>query len=59
MSDLGLLGPPIPVHMKWWIGPTMLSLSLEIMLEEGRCQGTPMWPCSPAPTYRCHWVKDT
>ena len=44
-------GPPMPLHMKWWIEPIGLSPSLEIVSEEGRCHETPMWPCSPAPTY--------
>ena len=58
MWDLGFLGSPhASATWKWQLGPIRLSTSLEIVLEEGRCQGTPMWPHSSASTYLCHWQR--
>ena len=57
MSDLGLLGSPMPQCKKYQIGPLWLSPSLETVSEGDRCQGTPMWPFSPAPTYWYHWQR--
>ena len=41
MSDLGLVGSPMPLHVKWQIGLTVLSLSLEIVLEGADVKGPP------------------